>query len=365
MESLLTQALRLTKKHKYTNAQQLLESEILRYRESYNFFYLLGLSYLYTGNMGAAHDHLLRARELKIRDVNILLSLGAVYFKRADTRGAVRYYLEVQEIDPENKTAKKALCVLKKFGASDDLIAWIESGKIRSLYPRFPKPPLHVKKIVVPVLLLVAALALGWTVLTKIKVINFPFSGDTIKREGALQAALNKDDKDKPVQSGGVYAFILTEKEVLGLYEKALSFFNAGRDNAVRPELNKIFNSNANEGIKNKAKILFSYLAVPGFNNFKDNYSYGEVTENPILYKDCYVIWRGMAANVNELNDKTLFEFLVGYDTQKKLDGTVSVTLPFAERINMEKPVELLAKVLVNSTGGISLEGVSVHQSPY
>jgi tetratricopeptide (TPR) repeat protein len=358
MESVLTKAVRLARKKKFTDAEQLLDGEVIRYRESYNFYYTLGLCYLKSGNIGAAHDHLLRAREIQLRNPNVLLALGALYLKRADTRNAIRYYLEVQEVDPKNKIAAKALSIIKKYGASDDLIAWTETGKLNSLHPKFMSVPIRPASIIISAFILIFIFAATGGVL-KILTKDKPD-----ERTGAREASLNTEEKNNPTELGGVYNYILTEKEVLDAYKNAIRLFNEGRDNAVRFELNKIYNSNANKTIKNKADILTSYLNNATFDNLKDNYDYAVVEQEPILYKNCFVIWRGMATNVQQEQNSTSFEFLIGYETRKKLEGTVKVFLPYAASINTEQSLEVLAKVVADNNTGFSLEGSSIHQLP-
>ncbi|GHV84144.1 hypothetical protein AGMMS50212_14840 [Spirochaetia bacterium] len=362
MDSVLNRAVRLAKKGKYTDAAELLEGAVLNYRESYTFCYTLGLCYLNSGNYTAAHDILLRARELKMRDPNVLLALAALYVRRADTSRALSYYLEVKDMDNNNRIVKKALQVLKMYGGSDDLIAWIEAGKLKKLFPNFPGVKNNSKKIVLPVIITFVVLALVYGIFS-LKEKN----GITLKtkpdREGYAASVLEKSEKQKPVELGGVYKIILTEKEILSTYQSALSLFNKNRDNAANVEVNRILISNASEGIKNKARIIASHLIVPAFNDLKDNYTYENVKKDSYLYQNCYVIWKGMAANITAGQNETDFEFLVGYDTRNKLEGTVNVKAPFAANINTEKPLEILGKIVLDGdAGAFFLECTAIHQ---
>ncbi|GMO45875.1 MAG: hypothetical protein Ta2B_27080 [Termitinemataceae bacterium] len=368
MESVLTKAIRLARKKKYVLAEQLLESEVLRYRESFNFFYTLGLCYLYSGNIGTAYDHLLRARELKLRNADVLLALGAIYIKRTDTRSAVRYYLEVQGLDPKNKTADQALKLLKKHSASDELIALVESGKTKSLYPKFPKAPINKKNLFAGILIVVSALVLATGILVQTKTINFE-AQQKEKRQGTKESTLSANDKNKPAELGGVYTYILGEKEILDTYNRALSLFNLSNDNAVRPLLNKIYLSNASESIKRKANVLQSYLKVPSFDELvpsgrQTNYTYNDVSKELALYKNVFILWTGMATNIQANQNSTVFDFLIGYEKRNTLIGTVKVVLPFAAEINVETPIEVLGKIINGDDNTFSIEGAVVHQYP-
>jgi hypothetical protein len=175
---------------------------------------------------------------------------------------------------------------------------------------------------------------------------------------------LNQAERGEPVQTGGSYRYILTRSEVLSAYEEARTLFMQYHDENAKVLLNRIIASNASEAIKTKASILISYMDVPGFDTLKDRISYTEAVKDPILYRDCYVIWRGMATNLIFEQNSTVFDFLVGYDTRKSLEGIVLTMFNFSAAINPEKPLEILGKIIPSEHGdAIQLEGVAIHQS--
>jgi hypothetical protein len=60
----------------------------------------------------------------------------------------------------------------------------------------------------------------------------------------------------------------------------------------------------------------------------------------------------------------TTFDFLVGYDTRKVLEGIVPVVFNQAIPLNPERPLELLARIIpLGPEGPIQLEGIAIHQS--
>jgi hypothetical protein len=169
-----------------------------------------------------------------------------------------------------------------------------------------------------------------------------------------------------PVQTGGSYRYTLTRVEALDVYERALSQFTAYRDEAARVNLNRILESNAADGLKNKARIIISYMEVPGFDTFKrgDNVPYEEAVKDPLLYNEVYVIWRGIAANVVTTDTGTTFDFMVGYDTRTTLEGIVPVVFNMAIPVNVERPLEVLGRIIpAGPEGPIQLEGIAIHQS--
>jgi tetratricopeptide (TPR) repeat protein len=366
-QSVLTKAARLARRGNYEAAIQLLESEVYNYRDSFMFFYLLGLCCLYSGNYGGSHDYLTRAREIKTREPSVLLALAALYVKRADSRRAISFYLEAQEIDGKSRIARKALKILRKYAGSDDLLAWIESGKLRGLYPPFPREKLKPVKLIRNIILTCFAV-ITLAAVVFIKSGKFPAQANS-QREGFIETSLTQNDKKNPVEMGGVYHFILTEKQILTSYENARNFFYEHRDNSARIEINRILGSNANAGIKNKARIMERYLEEPGFETLKskpsENIMYADAVKAPLLYRDCYVLWSGMAANIVGKQNEASFDFLIGYDKRRSVEGIVRVNLNFAADISPDYPLEVLGKIVPTELPEVlRLEGVTIHQLP-
>ncbi|MDR0386750.1 MAG: tetratricopeptide repeat protein [Treponema sp.] len=364
LDPVLTKAVRFLKRGNFGKTIQLLEGEVLRYRDSFNYYYILASACLRVGDFGGALTYFKRAREIKLRDPLVMTGLAALFLRRGETDRAVDFYLEVQDLDPHNKIAKKALKVIKKNGGNEKISAWIDSGRLPRLYPPVPKLSLASNRLFLSLCVLIAV-AGGAALLVRFDVIR-PFRPGA-EREGFAGTILEQEEQDAPFQIDGSYRYVLSRDEVLDAYAKARKLFANYRDEEAKVALNRILESNAPEGIKNKARLLFSYTGSPGFDTLseKDSFKYAEVMEEPSLYRDCYVIWRGMAANPEIHQDSTAFTFLVGYDTRTILEGKVPVEFGSAIPVNPEQPLTLLARVIpVTSPAGmdIRLEGVAIQQ---
>jgi hypothetical protein len=206
----------------------------------------------------------------------------------------------------------------------------------------------------------------AFAVLLRLHVLNLP--GSRGPRQLAEGTALEGADREKPVETGGAYRYILTRSQVLEYYDQGLSLFSDYRDEAARLCFNRLIESNASEGIRNKARLVISCMEVPGFDSFKrqDNYSFREVIKDPVLYRGCHVIWQGMATNIQTGPPGTSFDFLIGYDTRQSLEGITAVEFDRPLLINPEQPLEILARILPFDSGRgqeFRLEGVALHQS--
>ncbi|MDR2150274.1 MAG: tetratricopeptide repeat protein [Spirochaetaceae bacterium] len=371
LDPFLTKAVRQAKRGLFDSAIRLLEPEINRYRGFFSYYYLLGVLCLHVGDFGGAFTYLRAARNIKPHEALVLLGLAVLHLRRRETDRAADLYLEVLDRDERNKTARKALKIIRRFAGTDDLIVWIESGKYHRFYP--PLPP--VKPSFLQVLLIVLGTLLSTSgvlfVLNRLALITLPdvpaLSYFLVKstRTGFDLSALDWQERSEAAQIAGAYQYILTKTQIIDEYEQARALFTQYRDESAKVILNRILESNASSAIKTKARLLISYMSIPGFDTLHDRFSYSEVNKEPILYRDCYVIWRGVAANVERQQNSTSFNLLVGYDNRITLEGIVSVTFDFALPVNAELPLEVLGKIqLVQGERGLvmSLAGVAIHQ---
>jgi len=362
-DSFLNKVAILAKKRDYEGALNILKNEEERYYGSFKYYYLYGIISLYSGNYAEAHENFNLARKIKLNDPDLMLCFAVLYLKRMDTVQAVHYYLEVQELDSRNKIAKKALAIIRKYSAGEALSDWM-SENLSKLFPPIPAPSVTLKTILNISLIIAAAVIIIFVILMNVKVLPNPFKSKN--QRPTANFILSDQEKRESVQVGGYYRYILTRDQAINLYDKALSLFTAYRDEEAKKSLNRILESNASEGLKSHARFMIENMAVPGFDNFKrsDNPSFTDVKSESAIYRNVYVIWKGMATNVAVTDEGTTFDFLVGYDTKKTLEGIIPVVFTIPVSINMERPLEVLGKITLGSSySDIKLEGVAIHQS--
>jgi tetratricopeptide (TPR) repeat protein len=353
-DPILAKALNFARSRKYGQAIKALEDEIVRYQDSFQYHYLLGLCCLYAGDFGGAFTYLNRAKSIKFREPGPLLGLALYFLRRGDTEKAVGLYLEVQDLDAGSKIARRALNLIRRAG-SEEISTRIQGGKAFRLYPRFPGR----RRTVFVLAAVLAAVLLGSGLFFFARTFPEP------QRGGMEDSALDGEERLVPVETGSVYRYVLTVDEVISCYNEARLFFNKYRDEKAKYNLNRLLESNASTAVKNKARLLKSFTAAPGFDTLKDRFSYTEVNGESVLYRDCYVIWKGMAANIVREEDRTSFDLLVGYDTRTVMEGAVRVEMAFPADINAALPLEVLGKIIILSgNSAFILEAAGIHQIP-
>jgi hypothetical protein len=348
----LSRAKRLFQGKNFGAVIKLLEPRIFKYRESFSFYYMLGTSCLYLGDYGGALSYLRRAHQLRDDHIGTLLGLAALYLKKKDADEALRYWLRVVELEPGNRRAKRGLELLKGGTDSAYISELLDSGKTEKLFPPVRRNIPY--KILLPAAGVCLLLAGGYWAARNI---SWPAPGE---RKDVEQVELSASAAPL-IDYNGSYPYTFSEREVSDIFHQAKRYFLEYRDNLAVRECNRLLNSNAVFGLKQKAEILKSYAKKPTFLDFRDPFSFDEVSAEPRLYDGCYVLWKGKVTNLKIGKDMITFDFLVGYQEEKELKGMVPVELDFAADIEDGFAMELLARLSTNS-GRIALDVASLRR---
>jgi tetratricopeptide (TPR) repeat protein len=358
----LDRAERLFANGRWPELISLLEPQVPVYRESQRFYYLLGSSCLRAGDPGGATTYLKRAEQLSPSNPDSMLALAALSVRKGDTEKAVEYYLRILEDRPGDRKARYCLAVLRKEGGPEGLARLLETGKIERLYPgRRPIPA-----FLLPTGILLVAIAAAYFV--------WPFGSSFIEslsmpralRPEVAAVVLSRSEKDSPVLTGGSFRYALTEKQAIDAFELAKGYFQQYRDNAAIIEINRLLGSNASPALKEKAKSLRAFVGKADFRTIKDAPTYADTRRSPELYVGCSVAWKGMAANVRPDPGAgadagfIAFDFLVGYQTKKRLEGYIPARISGAE-VPVDRPLEILA-TLRQDGETLTMDCVAIHE---
>lgn len=356
----IQKAYRLYYAGEYTKVITLLEPQVFMYREKPGFYRLLGLACLHTGDLGGAHSYLMRCTQLDRDAVAPRLELAACHFARRDNDSALQLWLEILDDDPDNKHAALGLRVLRSGPESEDAQRYREPEKLKALYPGIRRPFPWKRPAAV-----VGALALATLVFQFAPVLGNTvgdlFSGTDRRprRAGVENTEIEpRADLTESVDEEDA-RYDLDDSEIERIFERMREYFLDERDNLAKREINRILYSNAASRLKERARTLQAYLNVPGFTDFTDGFSYQEVTGDPWLYEGTYVRWQGRPSNLDMNEERIAFDFLVGYEDGRQIDGIVPAEFDFAVRIDSRYLIELIARVERVNGDEIELQGVS------
>ena len=348
----LGEAKRLFRARRFPDVIRLLEPEVFRYRENIDYFCLLGFSCLHSGDLGGAFSYISRAHQLKDDDIEVMLGLAAIHFRRAENEQAIKQWLEVLAIDPSNAVAKRGLDLLRRGISREKLQEMIDGGKMVSLYPPLPRR--------VPAATIMIA-ALGVLVLLGVGFLAVRVSKPHVPTRPGVSGIEIPAELPRLIDAGTDFPFVLTEKEVQQTFRKAKSYLLAYNDNPATVEINRILMSNAALAIKERARMLKGFVTPATFDTLKEGYTYAAVLKQPALYDGCSVRWKGKIANLRQAKDLITFDLLVGYDKEKELEGIVPVSLQFAAPLENGGALEVLGQVS-SLSGTLNLLGIAVHR---
>ncbi len=349
----LKKARRLYLRRRYPELITFLEPQVFLFRQSYHYFYLLGMSCLYTGDYAGAHSYLRRALDIEEK-TDALLGVAAVTLRRRQPDEALRTYLDILDLDNGNRRAKRALQWIKEIESPDEIVQWFQDKRFHKILPSrgFAIPPL-VWVAFLAVLLAFAAVVLV-RVLPEVELFR---SRDV--RPGSELLHVSRSE-DVLAMDHAETEIVLTEREAQALIRQVGDLFNAGRDNMVRRELNRIALSNASGVIKTRAELLRDYLREPEFTTMTDSFTLREVTRNPLLHHEVFVRWRGRTANLDITEERIRFDLLVGYHRGQVLEGIVPVELGFAVLLDPDQAIEVIGRVVLTGNGDFRLDGTRV-----
>jgi hypothetical protein len=336
----LGEARKLYRARKFPEVIRVLEPEVFRFRESFEYFCLLGFSCLHTGDVGGAFSYISRARHLDEDNVDVILGLAAIHLRKVETEDAIKLWLRVLEIEPSNRIARRGLDLLRRGLPPDGLQELIDSGKLKQLYPRLASRLRLGLVLAIPL----AVLALGC-----LGYLGYRVTRPAASNRPGVTGIEIPSDLPRLIDSGSDFTFIFTEREVKQLFNKAKSELLGYRDNLAAVDVNRILLSNAAPAIKERARMLKGFVMQPTFDTLRDAFSYATVAAQPALYDGCAVSWRGKAANVKAGKTAMTFDLLVGYDQEKELEGIVGVTLPFAAQLENGANLDVLGEVIVQT----------------
>jgi len=277
-----------------------------------------------------------------------------VHMHRQENSQALRCWLQVLEADPKNRKAQKGLNLLKSSYRQEDLNDLLEEGRLDRLLPERKKSVRVLKPLVLILVgVFVLAMAAAWGIRNYQR-----FLPDRRKDYQEISA----EDFPALLDSSQTSLFILTRDDLQKTLDRINESFVSYHDNPAMRDINRILLSNAHQDIKTRVSLLEKNIRVPSFADFQDNFSYREVREEPLLYRNCYVLWKGRATNVLVGQSDIRFDFLVDYQDEKQLSGIVPVVLNFSAEVTPDYPMEILARVVPSHSGDFTLEGVSLRR---
>ena len=337
-----------------TRVMRYLLPRIPSFLDDPDYYALLGRACLDVGSTADAYTYLSRGLQADPSHLEIRLTLAVTHLKRKDPASALRTWLEVLEDHPEDKRARRGLRTLKRI--SDESA---QNRFLERFYPNRFLPDISARQpakflfVLILILIVLILLYIRRPVTSVVSRILSP----PVQRGGS--EALRSAASEKLIGSETNVLYPMTESEAARTLKRAVRYFERYQDNSARHELNKIRRSNADAPVRMQAALLIESLGESDIETIETDFSFAQVSESPWLFEGCWVLWRGVTANVVYSEDAVNFDFLVGYQEGRVLEGRIPVTVPFLS-VMEPLPLELLARV-EPSESGFNLTARTLH----
>ena len=338
---------------KYGQVISLLLPQIVLYRKEAGFHEILGFSCLYTGDFGGAYSYLQRARDIESQRIPTLLGLAIVMLRRRKLTEAVGIWLDVLDIEPQNRQAKKALNMAREL-SENDWLQLIEDGRYRRILPLRASFLFYR----LPPRLTIAAVLAGITIVVALFFLVPQAQKPLPYRVNANLLEFDQSDYTQADYSQFA-STIFTERELEKKIATIRQYFHQFRDNMVRFHGNQVLMSNAPLKVKDHISLIITQLKTPDFTNYQDPFDYEQVVSDPLRYNGVYIRWKGRVANLVVSDELMSLDLLVGFDTGRVVRGTIPVILDFAVSLQGGESVEVIARVNITD-GAITLTASSI-----
>lgn len=372
---LLDKAVVLFKKRRYADVVDLLAPHLLSYGDSYLYFKLMTISSLMILDWSGAAAYLKTAVRLeRYRDPDLQIVRAVILLKTGETAESYRILFELERNGKWGRLTKELLEASRHTENKQALTEVLENliktrlGKIRpdavadipgkQIQNFYTESVFRVHPAAIAVVLAVCAI-LTLTGIGLYIGISAWMNSEPVRTEGETIRLTREDQL-------AVYdirtRYFLTDREIERSFSRLRSYYRAGDDNMAQREINRLKESNAAIDVKDKASAFERLLSEKRAEKVKTFFTYDEVHRDPFLYHKTLVVWRGSPANIRITESSITFDFLVGYENKKFLEGTVPVYVDYAVKIYEGEAYEIEGEILTHENGDFSLHAFSVRR---
>lgn len=363
-EDLLRQAWGLYKRGQFASALGQLEAQVFQFREDPEFFRILGLCCLQSGDWKGGETYLQRSKQLDdLVHRDTLRGLLVLAARQKNYAEALKLALQMLDRNPDDRLAKRAMNQMKELLAGPEGTS-LDRKVLLGWLPKYRRVSQRWRSWLVRSVLgvgLVLAIAVGTVLgLSWVQAGASP-EQNGVARPGPEDWTLGPGTTQVTNRSAEV---VLSSAEVDEAWTLARKAFQSYHDSQARFQINRIVLSNAANSVKERARALLPYLHEPDFSRPEDTVNYRDVVENPHLYEGCTVQWKGVLTNLDAGTEKIRFDLLLGYENGQIVQGVIPIELGFAALLKNSEVVEVLGRVTLRESSWY-IQGVSLRELGY
>jgi len=338
--------LKYYRKNQYVKAVSFLEKALRQKKDDPELYLFLGYASLYSNDVEGARRYFRGGLLVKEDDQELLKGLAYLYLKDERIEDAISLWGEVLEKNPHEKVVKRAL---EKLRSSEDVRIFIKSMKPDDYLSA--KIPLSIK--IKPYLLGLSVTA-GLVILAVLFYVT-PLYQKALQRFYpeivALQQVSLPADTAVIQDDGSEALYSFTGEEIKASFTRIKRYIYRKKTNTAIISLNKIMLSNASPLVKERFKILYTFIDPPDPLSVDYIPRLYEIMKEPAAYKGVYILWTGKIANLDKKGDKISFDLLVNYENEDTIEGIAHVSISGTYYIENKQNVEVFGTYSGYDTG--------------
>lgn len=285
------------RQRRFAKAKQLIKQASTAGHRSAELLKYGALIALLEGDEESASADLERVRKVEDDDPEVLNALAYLHLKRKETEEALDLWLEILDIDPANKLAKKNLQRMKHM---TDVDSFVSKAKARTYILGAGQLPLQPRWMFA----LAGVFFLALLIFFVFPELPWNDGGDPKKNYGSVRLPSTDD-------------FVLEERNALYTFESSdipRLFKDAKRDlrkrqyNSFIIRLNKVLHSNVKDAVKERFILLGEFLPTPvSYEEIKTQIRLTEIFNQQTVYENCYLVLNGKVENLKMEGNTTTF----------------------------------------------------------
>jgi hypothetical protein len=334
-----------------------LEKAVRERRDDHQAYLYLGYASLRTGDLEGALKYFRSGLIVRDNDVDLMKGLAYVYLKHERLEEAIGLWGEVLARKPSERNVKRLLEGLR---GAEDVNNFIESADMKEFLSLKAPAVTRLRPYLIGISITAGVIVIGilFYATPLYKKALERFYPEVVKlREVTLPSdspALQQDAK------GVLYSF--SEKEIGESFVRIKKYIYKGKVNTAILALNKIMLSNASPPVKEKFKLLYSFIDPPDPLSIDYIPRYYEIVQEPSVYEGTYVLWSGKIAGLAREKDKAEFDILVSYKNQDTVEGIAHVAVEGTYYLENRQTVEVFGvyRGYDRKTGKLFVRGILV-----
>jgi len=345
------------RKKQYVKAVSFLEKALTETKNDPEVYLFLGNASLLTGDVEGARRYFRGGLLLRENNIDLMRGLSYVYLREERIEDAISLWGEILDKNPREKSIRQALSRLRQ---SDDIRSFIRTINLNSflsagipLYTKL-KPYILSLSISVGILILIVifyatplyhrALERFYPEIVELDAIELPPEETVIdiKPEGAL------------------YSF--TEDEIKSSFVRIKKYIYRDKTNTAIIALNRIMLSNASPLVKERFRVLYTFIDPPDPHSIDYNPHFFEIMKEPAVFEGVYVRWTGKIAGLQKEGEDISFDLLVNYENEDTIEGIAHVMISGTYYLENRQNVEVFGRINVyeRDIGKLMMAGVLI-----